>query len=238
MFVTQNVYQLSGRRGPRPSGANVFLLIDNGITVVDTGLSGRALSILKEVRRLGYKTSDVTSIILTHHHTDHVGSLAELKKATGARVMAHTADAPYIDGTLPQPGPARPKWLARMLSPFDRMWASIPAGVDKLLNDSDELPVLGGIRVLHTPGHTPGSICLFVPQEKLVIVGDLLTNRFRPSPPSRIFTVDMVQEVNSIKKLARLDFDIIAFGHGKPILREARQAVSRLADRLESKYKV
>jgi glyoxylase-like metal-dependent hydrolase (beta-lactamase superfamily II) len=237
MFVTKNVYQLTGRRGARPSGANVFLLIDNGITVVDTGLSGRALSILKEIRRLGYKTSDVTSIILTHHHTDHVGSLAELKKATEARVMAHTADAPYIDGTLPQPGPARPKWLARMLSPFDRMWASIPAGVDKLLNDGDELPVLGGVRVLHTPGHTPGSICLFVPRKKLVIVGDLLTNRFRPGLPSRIFTVDMVQEVNSIKKLAGLDFDIIAFGHGKPILHEARQAVARLAERLESKYK-
>jgi glyoxylase-like metal-dependent hydrolase (beta-lactamase superfamily II) len=237
MFVTKNVYQLTGRRGARPSGANVFLLIDNGITVVDTGLSGRALSILKEIRRLGYKTSDVTSIILTHHHTDHVGSLAELKKATEARVMAHTADAPYIDGTLPQPGPARPKWLARMLSPFDSMWASIPAGVDKLLNDGDELPVLGGVRVLHTPGHTPGSICLFVPRKKLVIVGDLLTNRFRPGLPSRIFTVDMVQEVNSIKKLAGLDFDIIAFGHGKPILHEARQAVARLAERLESKYK-
>jgi glyoxylase-like metal-dependent hydrolase (beta-lactamase superfamily II) len=238
MFVTKNVYQLSGRRGARPSGANVFLLIDNGITVVDTGLSGKALSILKEVRRLGYKTSDVTHILLTHHHTDHVGSLAELKKATGAKVMAHIADAPYIDGTLPQPGPSRPKWLARMLSPFDRMWASIPAEVDKLLNDGDELPILGGIKILHTPGHTPGSICLFIPQEKLVIVGDLLTNRLRPGLPSRIFTVDMVQEVNSIKKLAGLDFDIIAFGHGRPLLREGRQAVARLAEKLESKRKV
>lgn len=238
MFVTKNVYQLSGRRGARPWGANVFLLLDKSITVIDTGLGGRAASILNEVNRLGYKPSDVTQIILTHHHADHVGSLADLKKTTGAEVMAHMADAPYINGSLRQPGPARPKWLARMLSPFGRMWASTPAEVDKLLNDGDELPILGGVRILNTPGHTPGSICLFIPKEKLVIVGDLLTNRLRPGLPSRIFTVDMVQEVNSIKKLAGLDFDIIAFGHGRPLLHGAREAVTRLAERLESRYKV
>jgi hydroxyacylglutathione hydrolase len=238
MFVTKNVHQLSGRRGARPWGANTFLLLDKNVTVVDTGLGGKALSILKEVRRLGYKTADVKQIILTHHHADHVGSLDELKKATGATVMAHTADAPYINGSLPQPGPAKPKWLAVMLSPFGRIWASIPAEVDELLNDGDELPILGGVKILHTPGHTPGSICLFIPQEKLVIVGDLLSNRSRPGLPSRIFTVDMVREVNSIKKLASLDFDIIAFGHGRPVLHEARQAVAHLAEKLEGKYKV
>jgi hydroxyacylglutathione hydrolase len=238
MFVTQNVHQLSGRRGVRPWGANTFLLLDNSVTVVDTGLGGRASSILKEARLLGYKTSDVTHIILTHHHADHVGSLAELKKVTGAEVMAHTADAPYINGSLPQPGPARPKWLASVLSPFGRMWASTPAKVDRLLNDGDELPMLGGVKILHTPGHTPGSICLFIPQQKLVIVGDLLSNRLRPGLPSRIFTADMVQEVNSIKKLTGLDFDIMAFGHGGPVLHEARQAVTRLAEKLESEYKV
>ena len=238
MFVTKNVYQLSGRRGIRPWGANTFLLLDNSVTVVDTGLGGRTASILNEVRRLDYKPSDVARIILTHHHADHVGSLAELKKATGATVMAHPTDAPYIDGSLPQPGPARPKWLARMLSHCGRMWASIPAEVDQLVNDGDELSVLGGVKILHTPGHTQGSICLFIPQQKLVIVGDLLTNRFRPGLPSRFFTVDMVQEVDSIKKLASLDFDIIAFGHGRPVLHEARQTVARLAEKLESRYKM
>lgn len=229
MFVTKNVYQLSGMRGFGISGSNVFLLLDDSITVVDAGLRGRSANILNEVRRLGYKPSDVAHIILTHHHADHIGSLAELKKATGAKVMAHPTDAPYIDGTLPQPGPARPKWLSKMLSPFGRMWATTPAEVDKLLNDSEELPMLGGIKILHTPGHTLGSISLLLLQEKLVIVGDLLTHRFRLSMPSRLFTVDMEQEVNSIKKLAGLDFDAIAFGHGRPILREAHQAVTGFA---------
>ena len=90
---------------------------------------------------------------------------------------------------------------------------------------------------MHTPGHTPGSICLFIPQEKLVIVGDLLTHRFRLSLPSRLFTVDTEQEIKSIRKLAGLDFSVIAFGHGKPILREAHQAVVRLVEQLERKRK-
>jgi glyoxylase-like metal-dependent hydrolase (beta-lactamase superfamily II) len=237
MFVTKNIYQSSGMRSTGLWGANMFLLLDNGVTLVDTGLRGRSANILNEVKRLGYKPSDIAHIILTHHHSDHMGSLAELKNATGAKVMAHSADAPYIDGTLPQPGPARPKWLGKMLSPFSSMWATVPAEVDKLLNDDDEFPILGGIRILHTPGHTPGSISLYLPQEKLVIVGDLLSHRFRLRLPSRLFTVDIAQEVNSVKRLAGLDFSIIAFGHGRPILHEAHQAVARFAEKLESKRK-
>jgi glyoxylase-like metal-dependent hydrolase (beta-lactamase superfamily II) len=238
MFVTKNVYQSSGMRSTGIRGANIFFLLDKGVTLVDTGLRGRSANILNEVRRLGYKPSDVAQIIITHHHADHVGSLAELKNATGAKVMAHPADVPYIDGTLLQPGPARPKWLGRMLSPFGSMWASMPAEVDRLLNDGDELPILGGIKIWHTPGHTPGSICLFIPQEKLVIVGDLLTHTFGLSMPPGLFTVDKDQEVNSIKRLVGLDFNIIAFGHGGPILREAHQTVAHLAEKLESKHKV
>lgn len=98
MFVTKNVYQLSSIRGLGVSGSNVFLLLDNSITLIDTGLRGRSASILNEVKRLGYKPSDIAHIILTHHHADHAGSLAELKNATGAKVMAHPADAPYING--------------------------------------------------------------------------------------------------------------------------------------------
>jgi len=238
MFVTENVYQSSGISGTRLAGANIFLLIDNGLTLVDTGLRGRSVHIVKEVKRLGYKPSDIGRIILTHHHSDHIGSLAELKNATGAKVMAHPADAPYIDGTLPQPGPARPKWLARMLSPFSSMWATVPAEVDRLLNDGDELPLLGGTRILHTPGYTPGSICLLIPQEKLVIVGDLLAHRFRLSLPSRLFTVDMEQEAKSIRKLAGLHFGVMAFGHGKPILRDAHQEVVHFVEKLEKKRRV
>ena len=120
------------------------------------------------------------------------------------------------------------------MAPFSRMWATEPVTVDRLVNDGDELPILGGIKILHTPGHTPGGICLYLPEKKMLIAGDLLANRFGLKLPSREYTVDTVQEMQSIKRAASLEFDIICFGHGSPITQDARQAVATFAEKLAS----
>jgi len=236
MLVTTHIYQLNGRWGTGIWGANVFLLVGNDLTLVDTGFKGRSTHILKEVRRLGYSPSDIANIIITHHHADHAGSLAALKNVTQAKVIAHPTDAPYIDGRLPQPGPARPQWLSKILTPLHRLWAATPVAVDILVNDGDELPILGGIKVIHTPGHTPGSICLFLQKERVVIVGDVLAHRRRLSLPSKAFTVDIAQEINSVKRVASLDFDIICFGHGSPMVHNACPAVINFAEIVEKKH--
>ncbi len=236
MEIIPGVYQLSGLWGGGVFGANVFLLVSDGLTLIDAGFRGRTTHILKEIRRLGYSPSDVTSIIVTHHHADHVGSLAALKKVTQARIVAHPSDAPYINGRLPQPGPARPWWLNRALLPLYQLWKTTPVDVDVLVNDGDDLPILGSTKVLHTPGHTPGSICLFVQHKRLVIAGDLLAHRRRLSLPAKAFTVDIAQEIQSIRKVASLDFDVICFGHGSPIVHQARVAIARFAEMLERKH--
>ncbi len=233
MRVTDRIIQIGGRWGNGFLGANVFFLLDSKLTIVDTGFKGRAMQILKEARLHGYRASDITNIIITHHHADHMGSLAELKKLSGARVIAHSADAPYIDGTQPQPGPSRPAWLGKALSPCPGLWGCAPSGVDIPVNDNDELPILGGIKVLHTPGHTPGSISLYLKQEKALIVGDLLANRFGLSLPSRMFTVDLAQEIESIKRILSLDFEVVCFGHGPPLTQNAHESISRLARKFE-----
>ena len=213
-------------------GANVYLLVDDDLTLVDTGFSGRADLILEQIEELGYSPSDVKRIIITHHHADHTGGLAALKRATQAEVIAHPADAPYIDGTLPQPGPVRPQWLSKLLAHFSWLLATEPVVVDTLVNDGDELPILGGIKILHTPGHTPGSICLYLQSKDLLIAGDLLAHRFGLRLPSKSFTVDIAQEIQSVKRVASLEFDIICFGHGLPIMRNAHHIVANFADRL------
>jgi glyoxylase-like metal-dependent hydrolase (beta-lactamase superfamily II) len=231
MQIVAGVYMLSSFLGIGAWGANVYLLVDgNDLTLVDTGLPGRADQIVAQIEELGYSPSDVKRIIITHHHADHIGSLAALKKITQAEVMAHPADAPYIDGTLPQTGPARPPWLSKFSARFSRLWATEPVAVDKLVNEGDELPILGGIKILHTPGHTPGSICLYLKSQKLLIAGDLIAHRFGLKLPSRMFTVDIDQEIQSVKRVAGMDFDIICFGHGSPIRHQAHQAVADFAD--------
>lgn len=232
MQVTAHVHQLVGLLSLGFLGANVFLLVDSDLTLVDTGFRGRAKGIAAGIKRLGYSPSDVARIIVTHHHADHAGSLAALKRLTHAEVIAHPADAPYLEGSQPQPGPARPRWLGRALAPAHRLWATTPAAVDTLVNDGDVLPMLGGTKILHMPGHTPGSLCLFLEQEGLVIVGDVLVHRFGLRLPTRFFTVDIAQEIQSVKRLAEVDFEVIAFGHGSPLMHRARSRVARFADRL------
>ena len=150
--------------------------------------------------------------------------------------MAHPADAPYINGQLPQPGPARLRWLGKTLAPLYRLWTTTPTEVDIQVNEGDELPILGGIKVLHMPGHTPGNISLLLPKERLVIAGDVLAHRFGLRLPSKAFTVDISKEIRSIKRLASLDFDIICFGHGSPILHKAYSAVINFVETLEIEH--
>jgi glyoxylase-like metal-dependent hydrolase (beta-lactamase superfamily II) len=159
-----------------------------------------------------------------------------MKEITSARVFAHGADAPYIDGRLPQPGPAQPEWLGDTLAPLRSLWSTTPVTVDVEVRDGEELPILGGTWLLHTPGHTPGSVSVFIPNEGLVIVGDVLSNTYGLSLPSRAFTVDMIKEINSIKRVADLEFDKACFGHGLPLIRKARQAIANFAEVIESKY--
>jgi len=234
MRISPRIIRIGGTFGAGVWGANVYLLIDDNLTLIDTGFRGRARQILRKVRRLGFSPSDITHIIITHHHADHIGSLAILKEITGAKVLAHPADAPYIDGRLPQPGPARPSLLGRTLHRLSRFFPVAPSTVDQAINEGDVLPVLGGLHVLHTPGHTSGSICILSPEERVLIAGDLLANRFRLGLPSRTFTVNIEQEISSIKRLIRLDFGIICFGHGAPITHDPVRTVNGLIQKLES----
>jgi len=228
--VIPGVFQLSRWWDQADLGSNVYL-IDSGdeLTLVDTGYKGKELLIMNRVRSLGYSPSRLTTIVITHHHPDHTGGLAGLVEITKARVVVHAADAPFVDGRLPQPGPSRPGWLRRAARPFNRLLATRPVDVDIEVADGDELPLAGGIRILHTPGHTPGSICIFLRRGSVVFTGDLLAQRFGLKRPSIPFTADVAQLQHSIRKLAGHEFETACFGHGSPIKVKAGTRVRRFS---------
>ncbi|MCZ2111621.1 MAG: MBL fold metallo-hydrolase, partial [Dehalococcoidia bacterium] len=96
--------------------------------------------------------------------------------------------------------------------------------------DGDELPAFGGMRVVHAPGHTAGSISLYFPNRGVLLVGDAMQYKFgRLMLPSRLFTQDMDEAAESIKKLARLDFETLCFSHFRPILSGADRQVREFA---------
>jgi glyoxylase-like metal-dependent hydrolase (beta-lactamase superfamily II) len=230
MEVMPGVYKLSGPWDQADLGANVYLVAEGReLMLIDAGYGGKAVQILKRVHNLGFTAHRITNIIVTHHHPDHVGSLAALKKMTGAKVIAHAADAPYIDGRLPQPGPFRPALYRAVWRPLLGLLQTEPAQVDIPVNDGDELPVAGGIRIIHTPGHTPGSICIYLKKRRLMFTGDLIARRRDIKLPSLAFTADIPELLRSIHKLAGIEFDVACFGHGWPMKRDASRKIREFA---------
>jgi glyoxylase-like metal-dependent hydrolase (beta-lactamase superfamily II) len=201
-----------------------------GLTLVDTGIAGSEQAILDATRAIGAHASDITEIVITHFHDDHRGSAAVLAGVTGTTVIAHAADAPVIDGRELQ----RPPNLTEEERPFAAAVTPLvpeapPVEVDRVVADGEELA--GGAKVVHVPGHTPGSIAILLPGAGVLFAGDTIAS-VESRPILGPFNIDRALAVESVRKLAQLDFDVACFGHGPPIVGGARERIAAMAARL------
>ncbi len=225
IHVAPEIYQI------RAIGARVTVVVgDDGVALVDTGAPGSFGAIASGLKSLGLSLGQVRWIYLTHYHPDHSGSLGRLARETGAMVAMHKVEWPLLSGERPAPSPFRNPIVARLTDPIVRRMYDNPANADLLLADGDELPLDSQrkVQVVHTPGHTLGSISLFVLPQKVLIVGDALQYRFgRISPPAASVTQNSAQAMQSVRKLLAMDFETICFGHFPPIRNGAREALRR-----------
>jgi glyoxylase-like metal-dependent hydrolase (beta-lactamase superfamily II) len=211
--IAEDIYLI-----PRVRGANAYLVRgDEGITVVDTGLPGSAGRIIDYVESMGCRHSDVKTIVLTHSDIDHAGSAARLKEKTNAKVAIHEADAPRLSGEKEW------KTVKGVLGLFFRVTSVVMRfsrlKADVLLKDSD---IIDGLTVIHTPGHTEGSICLYLPGRALFVGDALVTNSERmPSLPRRSMSMDVNLAKESIRKISQLEYSVLLPGHGPPIEQNA-----------------
>ncbi len=200
---------------------NVHLVVtDDGLVLVDTGLPGRAPVIERALRGVRRSLGEVRTVLVTHHHPDHVGSLAEVKRRSGARLVAHAADAPHITGAFPAAAPAGA--LGRLVS---RMIGTVePTKLDQLVPDGGE-PV-PGFTALHTPGHTRGHLSFLLDRAGGVLfAGDAAASRRgRVSGPPRPVTADPAQAAASLARLAEREFEVAVFGHGRAVTGRAVEA--------------
>jgi len=199
--------------------AYLYLEADR-LTLIDTGLAGSAGRIWRAIEALGRRPEDLRQVVVTHHHRDHAGALADVVDRTDAQVLVHALDAPVVRGDAPAPAPpALPFWLrSRGGQPAK------PARVDRELQDGDEIDLDGGATVVHVPGHTAGSIALYLPARRLLFAGDAANSVLGVAPPSGplgMFNEDASQVRDSFRRLAALDFEVACFGHGKPLDRDA-----------------
>lgn len=213
---------------------NVSLVLDptHGATLVDTGLPGHVDAITAGLAEAGVGLEHLKRIVLTHQDIDHVGSLHELARASGARVLAHEVETPFIDGSR-APRFATPEMLAARPEMRPIAERVRPTPVDERLQDGTRLDVGGGVRVVFTPGHTVGHICLYLERGRILIAGDALTaDAGRLQGPNPSATSDMATASRSVRKLADLDVDSIVCYHGGVVRDDAGGQLNRVAEEL------
>lgn len=226
--VIPNVYQMTFR------GVNVLVLAEAELTIIDTGFRASVPKIIDCVHGLGRSPAEISLIIITHNHFDHAGGLSELRKLSRAKVAAHKADMYDANGQLPYPRFVQKTLQVRPFSALRSFLGIGSSDVDIQLSGGEVLQPLGGLNVIHTPGHTPGSMCLFSPRHKLLIVGDVLVKHSQTIHfPHKSASTDLPQAIKSVQKLAGLDVEIICFGHGRPFKENARAKLQALAARAQ-----
>ena len=201
--------------------ANPYLLIDtDGLTLIDAGLPGSHKKILQYMSGLGYSPQDLKRILITHADFDHVGGLAALKKTTGARLYASPVEARAMaEGHASRPLQPRRR-ITRLL--FDLMASFLRPStvqVDEFLSDGQTFPVLGGLRVVETPGHTPGHVSFFAPSAAILFCGDSLVSEESGLRGSRgANNWDQAKSDESVRKQAALGATIVCSGHGPVVV--------------------
>ena len=238
METAPGVHRIEGT-----NGSNAVLLAGDEMAVVDTGIVGNGDGIVAYIKKIGRSPRDLRWIVVTHFHFDHSGSAEELRQLTGAHVVAHEAETETRpDGRVMlrqgnEGGGARaPVWyrwaVGRRGGTRPREIEYHDTEVQQTVRDGDVIPCLGGLRVLHTPGHTPGSISPMLASPQVLFLGDSVLNNVDRLSRPLMWDRNRRRELDgSLRSLRGLSADVACFGHGPPLTEQVMDSVRRLTDR-------
>ena len=211
---------------------NSFALVqdDGSVTLVDCGLKRAPARIVAGLAAIGKHPADVTRILLTHVHPDHAGGAAEMSRRTAAPVQVHPGDHDWAVSGRITGASDRATRLGRLFARTGdgRIEAFTPGAP---LADGEVLPVSGGLRVVHTPGHSPGHVSLLLEDSGTLITGDAIFNvgflrRTRISPS--FLCSDFAMTKRTAHRLGELDYSLAAFTHGPEIRDNPRETIRRV----------
>lgn len=218
MLVTPDVHAISLTR------VKAHLILEPSLSLVDAGYAGSRARIERAITGHGRSIHELARVICTHGHPDHAGGARELA-APGVEIRLHPADAEGL----------KVDWRAALRRPSrGRVFAAMtpePPNIVPMV-DGEVLPVLGGLEVIHTPGHTPGSVCLYGARDRVLFVGDVLQRRFgRVSYASGLYSDDYAAARRAVQRLVTLDVEVVVFSHYPPLTVNASAILADLARR-------
>jgi glyoxylase-like metal-dependent hydrolase (beta-lactamase superfamily II) len=204
---------------------NAHLLeIADGLVLIDTGYPGNGETIVAAIHSLGHDPQKLRHIVVTHCHEDHAGSLAELKRLTGAQSYMHPIDAALVrEGRCLRPLNRGPGFLNGLIFTLliRKAKSTIePASIDHEVADGEVLPFAGGLRAIHLPGHSAGQVALHWPEQGGVLfAADSCASVFGLAMSPAYEDLELGRR--SLGRLGHEKFATAVFGHGRPIAGEA-----------------
>lgn len=217
----------------------ILLQDERDIILIDCGYPDFKSLLEEACNRNDVKLDSITKLIVTHHDMDHIGSLAELKRTyPHMEIIAFELEAPYIEGikkslrleqaestfdSLPDEEKPHAEQFIHFLQSIE------PVPVDRTVSNNERLPWCGGINIIHTPGHLPGHISLYLPASKTLIAGDAVVieqGKLELANPQ--FTLDLDEAVRSVRLLLDYDIEQILCYHGGLFQGDVKQALLQL----------
>ena len=221
---------------------NAYALSDGDeVTLVDAGFPRSMDALVDALGRAGHQPADVTTVLITHGHIDHMGTARRWQRDHAARVHAHPDELARLQGRR---AGGRPAGLALAALPSlwrRHTWRFLLHGLRhgllrpdwleeiEVTNDDEQLDVPGRPRAIATPGHTEGHLAFHLPDAGMVLTGDALTTvnvlSGERGPQVEALTVDRAAADRSLERVAALDVEVLLPGHGEPWRGPAHVAV-------------
>ena len=196
----------------------------NNLTLIDTGFPGQIEYIKSELEKDGLNINNIKTIILTHHDIDHMGNVKDiLNLVPDIKVITYDEEADYINGNKTA---CKVECMETNLDKMDEkgkqfynffktFFENNKIKVDNTVKDGDVINKGESMKVIATPGHTPGHMCLYIEKYKLLIAGDLLVIKDgNITTTSKELNYDNDMYLQSLNKIKNLELEAIICFHG------------------------